>query len=232
MAVLSSKGVEFEITVPVVIIGAGACGMTAALTVADAGVGVIVLERETVPQGSTALSSGMIPACETNIQKAKGIKDNVEAMATDILSKAHNETDADMVKVLCQESGPAINWLTENHGVELILVEGFLYSGHSYLRMHAPASRSGADLIGSMTQAVERAGVDVLTDSTVTDLFVDATGCILGIQFTKPDRTIEKLGCSVLILACNGFGGNPDMVKRLIPDMANANYFKVCMQQS
>ena len=217
MAVLSSEGVEFETSVPVVIIGAGACGMTAALTVADAGVEVLVLERDSVPQGSTALSSGMIPACETHIQKAHGVKDTVDAMTTDILSKAHNATDADMVKVLCQESGPAINWLTETHGVELALVDGFLYPNHSYLRMHAPASRTGADLIGSMTQAVERAGV--------TDLFADTTGHIYGIRFTRPDGTIELLGCSALILACNGFGGNPEMVKQLIPDMADANYF-------
>ena len=225
MAVLSSEGVEFETSVPVVIIGAGACGMTAALTVADAGVEVLVLERDSVPQGSTALSSGMIPACETHIQKAQGVEDTVDAMTTDILSKAHNATDADMVKVLCQESGPAINWLTETHGVELALVDGFLYPNHSYLRMHAPASRTGADLIGSMTQAVERAGVDLLTDSTVTDLFADTTGHIYGIRFTRPDGTIELLGCSALILACNGFGGNPEMVKQLIPDMADANYF-------
>ena len=225
MAVLSSEGVEFETSVPVVIIGAGACGMTAALTVADAGVEVLVLERDSVPQGSTALSSGMIPACETHIQKAHGVKDTVDAMTTDILSKAHNATDADMVKVLCQESGPAINWLTGTHGVELALVDGFLYPNHSYLRMHAPASRTGADLIGSMTQAVERAGVDLLTDSTVTDLFADTTGHIYGIRFTRPDGTIELLGCSALILACNGFGGNPEMVKQLIPDMADANYF-------
>jgi fumarate reductase flavoprotein subunit len=225
MAVLSSEGIEFETLVPVVVIGAGACGMTAALTVADAGVEVLVLERDSVPQGSTALSSGMIPACETHIQKAQGVKDTVDAMTTDILSKAHNATDADMVKVLCQESGPAINWLTETHGVELALVDGFLYPNHSYLRMHAPASRTGADLIGSMTQAVERAGVDLLTDSTVTDLFADTTGHISGIRFTRPDGTIELLGCSALILACNGFGGNPEMVKQLIPDMADANYF-------
>jgi fumarate reductase flavoprotein subunit len=225
MAVLSSEGIEFETSVPVVVIGAGACGMTAALTVADAGVEVLVLERDSVPQGSTALSSGMIPACETHIQKAHGVKDTVDAMTTDILSKAHNATDADMVKVLCQESGPAINWLTGTHGVELALVDGFLYPNHSYLRMHAPASRTGADLIGSMTQAVERAGVDLLTDSTVTDLFADTTGHIYGIRFTRPDGTIELLGCSALILACNGFGGNPEMVKQLIPDMADANYF-------
>ncbi len=225
MAVLSSQGITFEISVPVVIIGAGACGLTAALTVADAGVEVIVLERDSVPQGSTALSSGMIPACETRIQKNKKIGDSVAVMAADILSKAHQQTDPEMVNVVCRESGPAIDWLAETHGIELTLVEGFLYPNHSYLRMHAPASRIGADLIGSMTQAVEWAGVDVLTDSTVIDLFADPTGRIAGLRFERPDGSLETLGCSALILACNGFGGNPEMVKRLIPEMADANYF-------
>jgi fumarate reductase flavoprotein subunit len=35
----------------------------------------------------------------------------------------------------------------------------------------------------------------------------------------------EWIGCDALILACNGFGGNPDLVRRYIPDMAGALYF-------
>ena len=35
----------------------------------------------------------------------------------------------------------------------------------------------------------------------------------------------ERIGCDVLILACNGFGGNPDLVRRFIPEMAHALYF-------
>ena len=35
----------------------------------------------------------------------------------------------------------------------------------------------------------------------------------------------ERIGCKTLILACNGFGGNPDLVRRFIPEMAGALYF-------
>ena len=45
-----------EPRIPVVVIGAGACGMTAALAAHDAGAEVLVLERDAVPAGSTALS--------------------------------------------------------------------------------------------------------------------------------------------------------------------------------
>ena len=81
MAVLPARGIDFETTVPVVIVGAGACGLTAALAAGDAGAEVLVLERDAAPQGSTALSAGMIPACGTKAQAARGVDDSVEVMA-------------------------------------------------------------------------------------------------------------------------------------------------------
>jgi len=223
--VLPADGVDFELRVPVVIVGAGACGLSAALAARDGGAEVLVLERDPVPQGSTALSSGMIPACGTKIQRAEGIEDSVELMANDILAKAHHETDPDMVRVVCTESGPAIDWLSETHGVELTLVGGFLYPGHSRLRMHAPVSRRGADLIGSLTRAAENAGIEVLTGARVTDLFAERDGRVAGLSFVRPDGGTDRVGCGALILACNGYGGNPDLVRKLIPEMAEANYF-------
>ena len=53
--------VEADVHVPVAIVGGGACGLTAALMLADAGVECVVLERDALPSGSTALSSGFIP---------------------------------------------------------------------------------------------------------------------------------------------------------------------------
>jgi fumarate reductase flavoprotein subunit len=225
MAVLPLGNQTFDVTVPVVIIGAGACGLTAALTVADAGVGVLVLERDAVPQGSTALSSGMIPACETKVQAAAGVTDTVNIMTADILSKAHGETDHAMVRAIVVESGPAINWLIDEHKIELTLVEGFLYPNHSQLRMHAPVSRTGADLIGNLSQAAETAGIDILTEARVVDLYADDKGRIGGMRLERPDGSSEQIGCEALVLACNGFGGNPDMIARLIPEMTDANYF-------
>jgi flavocytochrome c len=225
MGIFPATDVSFDLTVPVAIIGAGACGMVAALAVKDEGVEPVVFERDLVPMGSTALSSGMIPACETSIQAEKNVADTVAAMAADIQRKAKGEACPDLVDIMCRTSGPAIDWLSEKHQIELRLVEGFLYPGHSFLRMHAPASRIGRDLIGSLTRAVARAKIEVMTNARVTGLFVDSDGRVRGFRLLRPDGGNEYIGCETLILANNGFGGNPDMIRRYIPDMAEAQYF-------
>ncbi len=225
MSVVSAEGVTFDAGIPLLIVGAGASGLVAALAARDAGVECVVLERDLVPSGSTALSSGMIPACETRIQHDKSVSDSVQVMAADIFKKARGEADPSMIDVMCRASGPAIDWLTATHGLDLTLVEGFLYPGHSQLRMHAPPSRSGADLMGGLVRAAENAGVDVLCGAHVTKIYADDTARIKGVKITRPDATTELIGCSALILACNGFGGNPDMLRKYIPDMQDALYF-------
>ena len=41
----------------------------------------------------------------------------------------------------------------------------------------------------------------------------------------RGDGVCERISCEALVLACNGYGGNPDLVRRYIPEMANALYF-------
>ena len=40
-----------------------------------------------------------------------------------------------------------------------------------------------------------------------------------------PGRSRESIGCGALVLACNGYGGNPELVARHIPEMRGALYF-------
>jgi glycine/D-amino acid oxidase-like deaminating enzyme len=58
MPVIIDDAKRFDTRVPVVIVGAGACGLVAALAAKDRGADVLVLERDRAPSGSTALSSG------------------------------------------------------------------------------------------------------------------------------------------------------------------------------
>lgn len=215
----------FETTADVVIVGGGACGLIAALTALEEGVSVLVLERDSVPSGSTALSSGMIPACGTRFQEAAGVDDSVERLFNDVMAKNHNEADPDIVRAICAESGPTVDWLADSHAIPLSLVEGFLYPGHTALRMHAPVSRTGAELMGALTNAAERAGVDILTDARVRTLIAGPDGHVHGVAFERPDGGTEQVGCRALVLACNGYGGNPAMVAQHIPEMADALYF-------
>ncbi len=49
MTVLSAEGVEFDFEIPVVVVGAGACGLVAALAAHDEGQQVLILERTKIP---------------------------------------------------------------------------------------------------------------------------------------------------------------------------------------
>ncbi len=225
MPVLPADGQIFDIEIPVVIIGAGASGLTAALAVSDVGVDGVVVERDHVPRGSTALSSGMIPACDTRIQREKGVDDTIDIMAADIMRKCRHQADPQIVEAMCRASGPAIDWLNLTHGVELTLVEGFLYPGHSQLRMHAPVSRAGADLMGGLVNAAQNAGIDIICGAHISDLYADEEGRVKGVRMIRPDGAVETIGCTAIILACNGFGGNAAMVDQYIPEMKEALYF-------
>ena len=76
--------VNFDVDVPLLIVGAGAAGLCAALAAKEAGIEPLVIERDTVPAGSTALSAGLIPAAATRFQRAKGIMDSPQLFAADI----------------------------------------------------------------------------------------------------------------------------------------------------
>lgn len=216
---------EFDVTVPVVVIGAGACGLIAALAARDAGAEVMVLERDERPSGSTALSSGLIPASGTRWQRTLGIDDPVDQLTRDIQTKAKGEANPALARAVAAASGPALEWLADTHGQDFVLLDGFLYPGHAVLRMHAHPDKTGEALVTGLLAAVTRAGIDVVTSAHVSGLFAETDGRVTGVEITRPDGAIEVLGCQALVLACNGYGGDPGMVARYIPEMADALYF-------
>jgi flavocytochrome c len=209
---------------PVVIIGAGAAGLCAALSASEAGADVVVLERDPVPAGSTALSAGLIPAAGTSIQRAMGIDDSAELFAADVTKKNSGEADPEMVRAICEGSAVTIEWLAGRYGFLFDVIDNFGYPGHSAHRMHGLPSRSGSELIDRLRSAVETSGVPILTGTHVTTLFTADDGTIAGVGCRR-GQTGELIGCSALILACNGYGGNRDLVRRHIPEMADALYF-------
>ncbi len=220
--------------VAVAIVGAGACGLTSALLLHDAGVDCAVLERDASPSGSTALSSGFIPAAGTRVQAAQGIEDNAERFAADILAKTHDTAAPHLVAAYAQASGAAIDALQTRHGIEFTVLDNFLYPGHHSYRMHCVPERTGAGLMARLHRATAVAEIPIVTHARVDVLWVGGGGGdgesedknvhITGVSYTRPDGQVEHLSCDVLILACNGFGGNPAMVRALLPEMREAIY--------
>ncbi len=219
-----AAGVAFDSEAPVLIIGAGAAGLCAALAASEAGADPVVIERDAVPAGSTALSAGLIPAAGTRFQRAQVIADSSELFAADIQRKAHGTADPLLVAALSEGAGRAIEWLAERYALPFDVITNFNYPGHSALRMHGLPSRTGAELIDRLRSAVEARAIPILTDAVGATLFADADGCIRGIE-ARRGAGVERIGCGALILACNGYGGEPALVRRFIPEMADALYF-------
>jgi fumarate reductase flavoprotein subunit len=91
--------------------------------------------------------------------------------------------------------------------------------------MHTLPQKTGSALVAALGQAAERAGAMLVTRALVRELWVredTEPPSVLGVGFERPDGTLEHLACSVLLLACNGFGGNQEMVRELLPEMREA----------
>ena len=224
MSLLAPSAARFQFEAQVAIIGGGGCGLCAALAARQAGAEVLVLERDRAALGSTAMSTGLIPAAGSRFQQAAGIEDSPERLAADILAKARHQTDAEIVAALARQSAATVHWLADN-GIPLSLVDSFLYPGHSLHRMHGTPNRTGAELMGALSGATERAGVEVLTEALATHLFADDQGLVHGLRCRRPDGRNEDIGCRALVLACCGFAGNADLVAEYIPEITGAVFF-------
>jgi fumarate reductase flavoprotein subunit len=144
--------------------------------------------------------------------------------AQDIQHKAHGQAAPALVSAYSEAIGPAMDALEEHHHIRWQLLDQFLYPGHSVYRMHAVPEKTGEGLMNRLRAAADSAGVVVLTQAQVTGLDADANGLVHGLRFTQPDGTTGHLSCDAVILACNGFGGNADMVKQHLPAMKDAQY--------
>lgn len=223
MAVLPPPQGGFDLHVPILIIGAGACGLVAALAASDAGADVLVVEADAAPAGSTALSAGLIPAAGTRFQRDTGIDDSAALFAGDIQAKARGENPQALVDLLAQRSGAVIEWLADRYDLPFSVITDFDYPGHARRRMHGLPSRAGRELIDRLRSACEAQGIDIICNRRATTLFEDA-GTVRGVELDGPNGP-EQIGCDALILACNGYGGNRAMVRQFMPEIENALWF-------
>ncbi|MEM9430712.1 MAG: FAD-dependent oxidoreductase [Pseudomonadota bacterium] len=214
----------FDITCDTLIVGAGACGLVAALAAADAGRAPLVIEADPVPRGSTALSAGLIPAAGTRLQAAAGVEDSPALFARDIMAKARGQNDPAVVDALSRHAAPVIEWLADRHGLPFSVVEDFDYPGHSRRRMHGLPTRAGTELIDALRTAVEREGIDIICNRRAVTLSLDGD-TIRGVTVLRGGGGTESIGCTRLILACNGFGGHRALVARHMPEIADALWF-------
>jgi fumarate reductase flavoprotein subunit len=214
---------RWDMETELLVVGAGACGLMAAFAAARRGVEVLLLEKNTRIGCNTELASGSIPAAGTRYQKAAGIEGTAEQMAEDILRKNRGQADAEIVRELCRRSGEVIDLLADEVGLPLSLNTDAGRSGFSFLRLHNPPGRTGGPLIRALHEAFARFPNATFADETPgAGLLTDGAGAVTGVLAGPAGA--ERIRAKKVILACDGFGANTEMLRQYIPEMAGVEY--------
>ena len=218
---------SFDLHVPVLIVGGGACGLTAALAVADAGADAVVLEGEARCQGSSAMSLGAVCAAGTAAQAAHGIDDD----PADIRGgyPCQDRRDGGATAGPYRRSNDPVPRSTGSIGVGVPFELDLEWRPciRPFAAAHARRSgavRGGHD--GALRFGVRRPQHPPFDQRTrIRAVRRTGTAPLPGRWWSGPMEDGRRIGCDALILATCGFGANHAWVAEHIPAMANARYF-------
>lgn len=198
----------------VIVVGSGAAGLAAAVAAADVGASVLVVESEKRPGGSSRLSGGHFYAAGTSVQKEAGvIGDTADAMFEHYMTLAQWLVDPAVVRRYCDLSAPTLEWVKSlgvNYPKEALYASGV----GSVPRGHPPQG-AGEEVINVLDGHRSRRGVDLALNSRVTSLVTDDHGRITGVRIGEDEAT-----CGAVIMATGGFGNNPEMIGKYLPQAA------------
>ncbi len=210
------NGGEYDI----IVVGSGGAGMAATVGAVDQGAKVLLLEKMPVAGGNTCFAEGGMNACCTRYQKAAGIEDSVDLMASDTYTGGHNIGNMELIRHMCEGSASAIDWLAS---MGIVLSKLGTSGGASVKRIHRPESGEavGKYIVKGMTEQCRQRGVSAVCNTKVEEIIMD-NGKVAGVRATNPNGLPIEYKCKALIVATGGFGANKEMLAQYRPELREA----------
>jgi fumarate reductase flavoprotein subunit len=198
----------------VLVVGGGFSGLCAAVSAAQNGAKVLVLERQAYVGGNSLLSTAIIHMGGTDIQKAAGIEDTPQAYERDIMEagrKDGGERDQVQVHMIAERGNDTLKWL---------MGLGVTFDTKVSAGMGSPVARAHnglpntAAVINTVYEAALRAGARVMLETTATDINIDASGKVTGVNARSVKGENYVVKAENIILAAGGFLADPALIKR------------------
>lgn len=196
----------------IVVIGAGAAGMTAAISAHDLGTAKVALvEKESFAGGSSRLADDGVNAAYTDVQRENGISDSIELFLTDTIVSGHEINDTALAEVLTENSAGVIEWLKEAAGA--VLDKVILSEGSSHERTHVTdeGNSTGEYISEKLINAVHERDIPLYLGAAATEIVLDENGAVAGVCALSQD-TSYYFDCKAVIIATGGFGANSSMI--------------------
>ncbi|WP_209308885.1 FAD-dependent oxidoreductase [Blastococcus sp. CT_GayMR16] len=204
-------------TYDVVVLGAGGAGLAAAVSAAEDGARVLLLESEGEIGGSMLQSAGMFTAAGTSVQAAMGVEDSVDRFFQHYMDLNQWRLQPGLIRRFCTQAAPALEWLL-GLGLDVPAERsgsahhpGLCRSGvEDVWRGHVPRDQ-GQGVVHVLERARRRHDVDLVLHTRVHDLLV-ADGRVRGVV---ADGVEVRAGA--VVIATGGLAQAPELVARWFP---------------
>lgn len=217
----------------VLVVGCGTGGWITAMTAAEEGAKVLVIEKKETPTGIREdIGSIGSKLQQESIKEFPEFEINKMEALQDIVRYAGGYVDSDLVKVWIENSGEMVDWLTD-----LMESTGNWYMAHeggvgnvndpgrdkAYATGHSPHKTENApeDLTTNTTfqEHCDELGVEWKLSTALVKLLQDESGKVTGIiaQDQNDQHYIQINASKGVIMCTGGYATNTDMMKALQP---------------
>lgn len=216
----------------VVVVGAGNAALCAAISAAEAGVKVLVLEKASEEErgGNSLFTAGGFRFVHSGIDDVRkdvlvDLSDaEVEQIVlpplpedlyhTDLDRVTEGQTDPHLADLLIGRSRETMVWM-RSHGVRFIPMFGrqsYKVDGkhHFYGGVNIEAVGGGWGLVDSLIKRVEKLGIEIRYSTALRSLIQDEKAAVTGVHVLGPDGYAD-IEAKAVVLACGGFEANPRM---------------------
>lgn len=209
---------EFDTSYDLIVVGGGASGNSAALIAAREGKSVVILEKMPELGGLSVFAEGTA-AFESSEQKRLGKPDHpdrhfpskAEGYAK-FNSFSHYRANYEVVKAFVDNSAETID-IYKDLGIEYKTVTIAAYDDPNEIwTFHLPDGL-GARCQEVLIEAIERAGVDIFTNTPVKELIIE-DGKVVGVVAHSEGEEPIRVGGKAVILATGGMGSSPDLIAK------------------
>lgn len=189
----------------VLIVGAGAAGLSAALSAHNNGVeDVLVIEKMPAIGGATAMAGGGMPAYRVD-EDPDVTEANIEELFLDLSRIGKFNNNARLTMMQARLSTPTIEWLKEN-GVG---ITGEPVEGEALVSYGCEGRAAGA--INTVYAKVQEAGVPVMLNTRAEHLIMDGD-TVIGVEATGSEGQRVTIMANAVLMATGGYGNNTGLI--------------------
>lgn len=217
---VEAQSSRWDETWDVIVVGAGAAGLCAAIAAAQNSASVLLIEKMPEAGGNSAICTGDMAVCGSPIQETLGIKDTPEIMATDLMRQGKT-SDPERCRFVSSNCLEAWRWTTTELGVEWEPRTLQFDVGQSVPRGHMMRPRTGATLISAALTRATSLKISIRTNCSMQEIIRDRAGdgAVQGIVAlenyhfgkTGSGRAINLRALRGVILTFGGFGADVEL---------------------